>query len=327
MPHTEAHSDSHDFVYGQPSTPPTQVTYKVDVGKGSVRLPIGDTFDPAQAREIALFRVRDWFDTLDPKQIKNARIEGPHDYKNSNIPYITRSTFDAYKDAIIRRSGLTPDSNNTFDQGRNEGDNQESDTDSSNGSEAPAEPIAFDTSNLTDPAQGLDDMLAGVDSREQFFNRNVVDPRLAFGGSSRLRGLLQRGFDPFNAAFQANQILSDEGDPILAQGAFENSLGAAGSGVPTTSDIRTLLTEINRRQKLGGEVGGLSGVGAELIQNEQNLGRLMNAASGARDITANARGAFSNAFARRLQNARFADPYAENLLSNFVSSGFRLPNA
>jgi hypothetical protein len=316
MPHNEAHSDSHNFVFGQPGTPPEAVTYKVDVGKGSVRLPIGDTFDPVQAREIALFRVRQWFDTLDPKQIKNARVEGPLDYKDSKIPFITVSTFDAYKDAIIRRSGLTTDS-----------DNQESDPEELNGSEFPADPIAFDTSNLTDPAQGLDDMLAGVDDREQFFNRNVVDPRLAFGGSSRLRGLLQRGFDPFNAAFQANQILSDEGDPILAQGAFENSLGAAGSGVPTTSDIRTLLTEINRRQKLGGEVGGLSGVGAELIQNEQNLGRLMNAASGARDITANARGAFANAFARRLQNARFADPYSENLLSNFVSSGFRLPNA
>ena len=311
MPHTEAHSDSH-------LDRPDPITYIVDIGKGRIRLPIDALLAPEQAKELALYRVRQWFRELDPTKIKNARVDSSkrnRDYVDPEMPFLENDTYMDFKGGVISRSGLGAGWDDDTDMGGFEGNGGNG---GNNGNNGFFEEISDSMGPNLDPEVLLDEALGSVTQRQSFFNQEAVDPALEFGGNRFLRQQLQRGFDPVNAAFQARNILRDDDEQV----GFRDSPQFQSGNVPTTGSIRDLLRQIALRQRLGEGTGGLSGTGTELLREEDVLNRLMSQASGSRDVAASSRSAFNRAFSRRLQKAQFADPGSNDLLRNFVNSGF-----
>ena len=93
-------------------------TYRVDIGNGSIRVPIA-IGDPEAMADAALFKVRSWFSEFDPRKITNARPEGDDDWKDNKIPFIAGpGQLDDYRTAIIGRSGLSEGWSRDVDEGQ-----------------------------------------------------------------------------------------------------------------------------------------------------------------------------------------------------------------
>ena len=177
------------------------------------------------------------------------------------------------------------------------------------------------------PEDLLSGLLADRGGRQTFFNRQVVDPALQFGGSSQLRSALGRGFNPLNVGFELTGLLG--GQDETAPG-FEESLPrfadfATGNQIPGVGDIRERLLDLIQRQSLGDAPGGLSLSAQNLLENSTRQGNFIRAATNTRSLPGFLRTAVADAITRRIQNAQIANP-GGNILTDFVNQGFRLPS-
>ena len=172
----------------------------------------------------------------------------------------------------------------------------------------------------------LQQLLAGLEGRQNVFAQEVTDPLSRAGGTTFLRRGLEAAGPSVEAAFQLRNLLAPTQGGVVDPSAliefndFLPTLSAGGSGFqrPSLAGLRQSVIDLMSRNT----AGTLSETASERLEDPKLQARLISATSRAREVPGFMRDAFDRVFARRFRNASMADPEGR-LLPGFVERGFR----